>query len=117
MYASSHCAAAKPPLQVRSARLTALLLTHVAFKTCGGLPGAVITCAEAARSSPASLTVAGPPKLGLFMNALAAYSDDVLQELKLNVRVRTSPPRVITQTRYDERLRHCAPAKSALAEA
>ena len=81
------CFTTRLGLQVKAGRLNAVLLTHVAFKTCGGLPGAVITCAEVARSSPASLTVAGPPKLGLFMNALAAYGDYVLQDLQLDVKV------------------------------
>jgi hypothetical protein len=68
--------------------MTGILLTRVAFKTCSGLPGVVITCIDSAKSSPSSIVVVGPPKLGLFMNALAAYSDFVLKGLQLNVEVR-----------------------------
>jgi hypothetical protein len=75
-------------LQVRISKITGLLLTRVAFQTCSGMPGTVITIAEAAAVSRSSLTIVGPPKLGLFMNALAAYSDIVLNKLHLEINVR-----------------------------
>jgi hypothetical protein len=74
-------------VQVRISKLKGLLLTRVAFETCSGLPGTVITCAEAAAVSRSSLTIVGPRKLGLFMNALVAYSDALLNELHLEVKV------------------------------
>ena len=73
---------------MRHTRLSALLLTRVAFETCGGMPSTVLACAEAARGAAGKLVVAGPRKLGLFMNALASYSEYVLQDLELDVRVR-----------------------------
>ena len=78
-------------LQAKPSRLSAVLLTRTQFHTCTGLPGAVITCAEAAKSSCSSLHVVGPQGLGSFMNALASYSEYILAELSLEVKVACPP--------------------------
>jgi hypothetical protein len=88
----------RAPVQTRIPRLDAILLTRVAFATCGGVPGTVLCCAEAAVSNPRALAIVGPPKLGLFMNAVAAYSDYVLQELQLNVQARARQARILRVT-------------------
>lgn len=78
-------------MQAKASRLNAVLMTSITFRTCNGLPGAVISCAEAAKTSRATLNIVGPRGIGRFMNAMAAYSDYVLQELNLNVQVPALP--------------------------
>lgn len=66
-------------------------MSSITFRTCNGLPGAVISCAEAAKTSRTTLNIIGPRGIGRFMNAMAAYSDYVMQELNLNVKVPAYP--------------------------
>ena len=71
---------------MRHARLNALLLTKTAFATANGTPGIVFTAADATEMVAHTITIAGPVKLGLFMNALVSYGDS-MKNLQLDVKV------------------------------
>ena len=76
-------------MQLRITKVSSYLLTRVAFQTCSGLPGTLLTFADAAAASLASVSIVGPPKLGLFMNSVVAYSDQNFDKMKLHVDVRS----------------------------
>ena len=75
-------------MQLRISKISSYLFTRIAFQTCSGLPGTLLTNADAAAASMASANVVGPPKLGLFMNSVVAYSDRSFDAVKLEVNVR-----------------------------